>query len=129
MDPNQVRFDDVEDDGTPFMKATLLRNSGVVDWFASLTETALTVRFDDGSTETHIALANAVLPLYSQQFEVDRRDGDLVMVDLVAHADVRSTFPDGVFGSRSALRTATVRSGFGLTAYNGVLLEPVGGSV
>ncbi|MGW8431698.1 hypothetical protein ACWGJ9_11445 [Curtobacterium citreum] len=92
------------------------------DRVAVLRQDAVEVTMDPAYASAHAALASEVLTLFTDQFEVVRRDDGWALLDLVAQADVRAVLGSDDWSARSELRRAVIADGR-LTRYNDVALE------
>lgn len=92
------------------------------DRVAVLWQDTVEVTMEPWFASAHAALASEVLALFTDQFEVVRRDDGWVLLDLVAQADVRAVLGSDDWSARSELRRAVIVNGR-LVQYNDVELE------
>lgn len=117
--------------GEPYVEITLAGiRQGWEELIARITASSITV-IGGATTETEIALTNALLALYTDQYSVElheprwKRDSKVRLIDAATGADVRDAWENHLGRASGDLRSyrnpllrATIERGRGLTSYN-----------
>lgn len=123
LDPDRVSTRVFCDDtGEVLVEVALESRMTQFDTVAVLGQDTIEVMMEASYAPAHAALATEALSLYTDQFEVVRRDDGWVLLDLIAQADVRSVLGSDDWSARSELRSAVIDGGR-LVRYNAVELE------
>ena len=123
LDPNRVSTRvSCDDAGDVCVDVALESRMTQFDTVAILSQDTIEVTMASTYAPAHAALASEVLSLFTDQFEVIRRDDGWVLLDLTAQADVRAVIGADDWSVRSELHRAVIVRGR-LVQYNDVELE------
>ncbi len=123
LDPNRVHTRVFADEtGDVWVEVMLEARTLQYDTVAIVGAMSVEVVMAESYAQAHASLASEVLALFTDRFEVIRRDDDWALLDLVAQADVRTYLDGDDWSARSAVRSAVVEAD-ALVSYNDVILR------